>query len=234
MAGRSGWPWIGGSRDDVQERRAQIYALNELLKSIEEKRWQCCVAGRQRHVDAISKCVDVFSRCTPPVPPPLHAHRTPARPIGTPRGPLWRRRANQLSALKHWSERAIELALARKQQAQSEQAEMLRLAGLGPADLPLLQTMPEVSDRFGVRRRYCLLAQACSRSRPLPQYTTPPLLSTLTCCMLIPIQLPLPPTHSTLITLLLPWQTEEGCHSECCPLLHARLPRECVTWRLRW
>ena len=111
---------------------------------------------------------------------------------------------------------------------------MLRLAGLGPADLPLLQTMPEVPDRFGVRRRYCLLAQACSRSRPLPQYTAPPLLSTLTCCMLIPIQLPLPPTHSTLITLLLPWQTEEGCHSECCPLLHARLPRECVTWRLRW
>ena len=69
---------------------------------------------------------------------------------------------------------------------------MLRLAGLGPADLPLLQTMPEVPDRFGVRRRYCLLAQACSRSRPLPQYTAPPLLSTLTCCMLIPIQLPLP------------------------------------------
>ena len=69
---------------------------------------------------------------------------------------------------------------------------MLRLAGLGPADLPLLQTMPEVSDRFGVRRRYCLLAQACSRSRPLPQYTAPPLLSTLTRCMLIPIQLPLP------------------------------------------
>ena len=82
MAGRSGWPWIGGSRDDVQERRAQIYALNRHMKAIEEKRWQCCVAGRQRHVDAISKCMDVFSRCTPPAPPPLHAHRTPAWPIG--------------------------------------------------------------------------------------------------------------------------------------------------------
>jgi hypothetical protein len=192
MAVRSGWPWSGGSRDDVQERRAQIYALNRHMKAIEEKRWRCCVAGRQHHVDAISKCMDVFSRCTPPAPHPLHAHRTPAWPIGTPRGPLRRRRANQLSALKHWSEHAMELALARKQQAQSEQAEMLRLAGLGPADLPLLQTMPEVSDRFGVRRRYCLLAQACSRSRPRPPYTAPPLLSTPTCCMLIPIQLPLP------------------------------------------
>ena len=94
--------------------------------------------------------------------------------MSTPSDTLWCRRVNRLSALKHWSERAMELALtrrsaaehavlARKQQAESDQAEMLRLAGLGPADLPLLQTMPEVSDRFGVRRRYCLLAQVCSR-----------------------------------------------------------------------
>ena len=64
----------------------------------------------------------------------------------------------------------MELALTRRnaaeratralqQKAECEQAEMLRLAGLSPDDWPLLQTMPEVSDRFGVRRRYCLLAQ---------------------------------------------------------------------------
>lgn len=59
-------PWSGGgSRDDLQERRAQIYALNRRMKAVEEKRWQCCVAGKQPHVDAISKCVDVFSRCAP-------------------------------------------------------------------------------------------------------------------------------------------------------------------------
>ena len=169
-------PWSGSSRDDLQERRAQIYALNRRMKAIEERRWQCCVAGKQPHVDAISKCIDVFSRCT--LPPQRAARRAPpARPIGTPPPDplsLSRGRANRLSALKHWSEHAMELALtrrsaaeratlARKQQAESDQAEMLRLAGLCPADLPLLQTMPEVSDRFGVRRRYCLLAQVCSR-----------------------------------------------------------------------
>ena len=166
-------PWSGSSRDDLQERRAQIYALNRRMKAIEERRWQCCVAGKQPHVDAISKCIDVFSRCT--LPPQRAARRAPpARPMSTPSDTLWCRRANRLSALKHWSERAMELALTRrsaaeratlaqKQQAESDQAEMLRLAGLGSADLPLLQTMPEVSDRFGVRRRYCLLAQVCSR-----------------------------------------------------------------------
>ena len=131
--------------------------------------------GRQA---AACRCDLEVRRCLQPVrtlPPQRAARRAPpARPMSTPSDTLWCRRANRLSALKHWSERAMELALtrrsaaehavlARKQQAESDQAEMLRLAGLGPADLPLLQTMPEVSDRFGVRRRYCLLAQVCSR-----------------------------------------------------------------------
>ena len=133
--------------------------------------------GRQA---AACRCDLQVHRRLQPVHPAPTARRTPRTTRATDRHTATRssslscRRANRLSALKHWSERAMELALtrrsaaeratlARTQQAESDQAEMLRLAGLGSADLPLLQTMPEVSDRFGVRRRYCLLAQVCSR-----------------------------------------------------------------------
>ena len=125
--------------------------------------------------------------------------------------------------------------LARKQQAESDQAEMLRLAGLGPADLPLLQTMPEVSDRFGVRRRYCLLAQVCSRVATANRsLDTQPCRSRHADVLHAHPSHPRPPPAPLPSSPLPPWQTEEGCHRECCPLLHAKLPRECVTWRLRW
>ena len=94
MRSALGRPGSGGSRDDLQERRAQIYALNRHMMAFEEKRWQCCVAGKQPHVDAISKCVDVFSRRAPCPPqraaPPhtrvaeRHTTRSSLAPQGDP------------------------------------------------------------------------------------------------------------------------------------------------------
>ena len=92
----------GGSRDNfrcsdghgqeqpsIMLRRAQIYALNRRMKAVEEKRWQCCVAGKQKHVNAILRCAAVFSRCAP-APSARRAPRTNAagrhtvRTYGTP------------------------------------------------------------------------------------------------------------------------------------------------------
>ena len=235
MAGRSGWPWIGGSRDDVQERRAQIYRLNAHMKAIEEKRWQCCVAGRQRQVDAISKCVDVFSRCTPPRPAPTaraphtrvadrNTTRSSVAPQGEPAvGPealVGARdragaRAEAASAERAGRDAAARWARPRRLAAAADDARGLgplrRAAAVLPAGAGVQPqpTAPSVHSPAAPQHADVLHAHP---------YSAPPP----------------PPTHSAPITLLLPWQTEEGCHSECCPLLHARLPRECVTWRLRW
>ena len=116
-------------------RRAQIYALNRRMKAVEEKRWQSFVASKSTKVKLLSQCLAIFTR------------------------------ARVATALKHWAEWAKVLTADLQRQEAADMTETLQLAGLAEADEPLLRTMPLVHDARGVRRRYCLMAQARS-ARP--------------------------------------------------------------------
>ena len=195
-------------------RRAQIYALNRRMKAFEEKRWQKFAAGRQAKVDALSKCLAIRSRelCS--------------------------------AALKRWAAQAAALKVELLRQEAANLAETLVLAGLAEADAALLQTMPRVTDAAGVRRRYCPMARGPAaddaaghrrRRRAAALLSDGPGASLATAAPLRPVassRARRPPRRA--VGPPRASQTVQGCQRDCCPLLHAPLPRECVTWKLRW